>query len=171
MPLPREKKRIQKNSTPSSSHSRPGTHYSSGSFFSYVADSDKGRGIVREFSTHYFHTWISTYLLHCSVHKTLLFFISKQMQLLTSGVCWECVQTIYSPSLFFFQPSLLAEALQWKAPLLLPYQYQICIVPHLPHLFPISTYFSSVTFEIHTHFYILFPRNMQGNIRVQILKF
>lgn len=91
-----------------------------------------------------------------------------------------CAESVWGPSTalpfsssLHLQPSVLAEALQWKAPLLLPHQYQICVVLHmfLPHLLPISTYFSSVTFEIHTHFHIFFPRNMQGNIRVQILKF
>lgn len=49
-------------------------------------------------------------------------------------VCAESVPT-YSPSLF--QPLVLA--LKWKTPLLLPHQYQICIVlcMFLPHLPPI----------------------------------
>lgn len=54
-------------------------------------------------------------------------------------VCAESVpEPSYSPSLFLFQPSILAEALKWKTPLLLPHQYQICIVLHmfLPNLFP-----------------------------------
>lgn len=43
--------------------------------------------------------------------------------------CAEIVpESLYSPSFFLFQPSILAEVLKWKSPILLPHQYQICIV-------------------------------------------
>lgn len=74
-------KRMHRNAPPSSSHSSDtGTQYPSDCFSSYVAGSDKGRGVGWEFSTYCFHTWISSYLLHCSVHKiyaeTSLFLIT-----------------------------------------------------------------------------------------------
>jgi len=73
------------NSPPSFSHSRTGTQCPWGCFSSHVSGSDNGRGNGWEFSTYFFHTWISSYLLHCSVHKFLL----KLPCFLWPGACAE----------------------------------------------------------------------------------